>query len=168
MDSQNLQVYTLMHRNQEIGALAIDPADSKVAGWKNKDNEMGPYLGNTTLENIKKWWSSRAIPGSRKMMEDVIRNAGCTSNLDYLAKNLGLSMTDTYWLRPLDTTLTWEDVSLHGFKVLGNEKIPYHNDSSYDPNAALSGQMEKYWDLSEDSPALVKTASEHFGQQSIN
>lgn len=26
-------------------------------------------------------------------------------------------------------------------------KIPYHNATSYDYNASLGGQMEKYWDL---------------------
>ena len=26
-------------------------------------------------------------------------------------------------------------------------KVPYYNATSYDPNASLGGQLEKYWDL---------------------
>ena len=47
-------------------------------------------------------------------------------------------------------------------------KIPYHNETSYDPNASLGGQMEKYWDLSGEQPILVKESYRFWGQQSIN
>ena len=38
------------------------------------------------------------MPGSRKIMEEVIKKAGCLNSSEYLAKNMALSMTDAYWL----------------------------------------------------------------------
>lgn len=40
-------------------------------------------------------------------------------------------------------------------------KIPYHNVTSYDPNASLGGQMEKYWDFTGKVPVLVKESSKY-------
>ena len=168
MPEANTDFYKLMHKNDVCGVIMIEKDGGALVGWKSTDSGMDPFLGNATLEKMKKWWVQRAVPGSRRMMEDVIRKAGCLNNYEYLAKNLALSMTDCYWLCPVDEALRWEDVSLYKQTEYNNGKLPYHNAASYDPNATLGGQMEKYWDLNETPPMLVKTASTHFGQQAVN
>ncbi len=168
MAEQNQQIYTLMHKDKEVGVLSINNSDSRLLACKIIEPFLAPFLGNTTTGNMQTWWSNRAVPGSRKLMEDIIRKSGCRDSLEYLAKNLALSITDTYWIRPLDYDLHWEDVSLHCQNKNVVSLLPYHNANSYDPNASLGGQMEKYWDLSGNNPILIKTASAHFGQQSMN
>ena len=86
----------------------------------------------------------------------------------YLAKNLALSMTDSYWIRPEESSLQYDDVKFSNLAMYHGKKIPYHNASSYDPNASLGGQMEKYWDFSSNVPILVKESYKYYGQQSIN
>ena len=45
---------------------------------------------------------------------------------------------------PIDADLKWDEVKLWvSGKMIGG-RIPYHNATSYDPNASLGGQMEKY------------------------
>ena len=97
----------------------------------------------------------------------MLEKAGCDNTKAYLAKNLALSITDTYWICPADLQLRWKDVCLQN-AAAGAGKVPWHNMSSYDPNASLGGQMEKYWDLGKKPPLLVKTAYKAYGQQSIN
>ena len=159
--------YYLKHRNDICGLLRFDPDDGKLTHFKIKEKELTPFLGNADPAKMKRWWEARAVPGTRKMMEEVIRLAGCSNRYDYLAKNLGLSMTDCYWLCPTDETLKWEDVNLFRLHLPGS-KLPYHNITSYDPNASLGGQMDKYWDLSGETPVLIKTAYPHHGQQCTN
>lgn len=168
MPGADVNSYKLMHKDTVCGVVMIEKSGGVLSGWKSSGTKLEPFLGNATLEKMKKWWIQRAVPGSRKMMEDVIRKAGCLNNYEYLAKNLALSMTDCYWLCPVDETLHWQDVSLYKQTEYNNGKLPYHNATSYDPNATLGGQMEKFWDLNENPPVLVKTASTHFGQQAIN
>lgn len=91
---------------------------------------------------MKHWWEGRAVPASRKMMQEVLKQAGCANTKMYLAKNLALSMTDSYWIRPLDLDLKYEDVKLSNMNLFSDNKVPYHNATSYDSNAALGGQME--------------------------
>ena len=102
------------------------------------------------------------------MMQEVLKQAGCAITKMYLAKNLALSMTDSYWIRPLDLDLKYEDVKISNMNLFSDNKVPYHNATSYDSNASLGGQMEKYRDIKTNFPTLVKESYIYFGQQAMN
>ena len=160
--------YYLMHCDDQCGTLIIDETNGRAAGFKNGQNGLSPYLGNSDLAKIKRWWEMRAVPASRAAIQEVIRKAGYINTEMYLAKNLGLSMTDCYWICPEDADIRYTDIMFSQLKNVEQGRIPYHNDSSYDPNASLGGQMEKYWDLSGITPVLVKESTRYYGQQSVN
>ena len=159
--------YYLMHKDDRCAILQIDEAWD-VSQVKIIDQNLTPFIGTADKGQIKNWWKQRAIPASRKMLEELMRSAGYKSNTEYLAKNLALSVTDCYWICPVGEGLSWSDINMRNMGLINNGKIPYHNNTSYDPNAALSGQMEKYWDLTSESPQLVKEAYKHYGQQAVN
>ena len=87
--------YLLMHKDIQCGVVAIDRISGALSEFSVIDPEHAPFLGNANENNMKTWWKHRAVPGSRTDMAEIIRKAGCDSNLDYLAKNLALSITDT-------------------------------------------------------------------------
>lgn len=157
-----------MHKDTVSAVLVLDDASDRIEGCRVLDTKTAPFLGNLDLKNANLWWQMRSIPSSRETIREIMHRAGCLSAGEFLAKNLALSMTDAYWLLPSETSLTYEDVKLSHFPDINVNKVPYHNEASYDPNASLGGQMEKYWDLSFDPPQLVKTASAHYGQQAWN
>lgn len=159
--------YALMHKNIPCGVLLIDSDTQVLESFANINREFAPFFGNADTRLMRKWWEARAIPASRDSVNELLRQAGYTTTKEYLVKNLALSLTDTYWIRPVDAEVTWEDVNLHTHTFAG-ERISYHNQTSYDPNATLGGQMDKYWDLSETPPVLVKTAYRAYGQQAVN
>ena len=161
------EVYELMHKDLKVGMIEIDVAGN-LSNFFAIEPESAPFLGGADLDKMKIWWKQRAVPESRKMMDEVIKNSGCASTSEYLAKNLGVSMTDSYWVCPVDMTLTWEKVRLRNQLGINEGLLPYHDEISYDPNASLGGQMEKYWDLNGDVPKLVKTSLTYKGIQSIN
>ncbi len=160
--------YFLKHKDDICAVLNIEEETWHVRSAKVINREIAPFIGYATDLSIKQWWDSRAVPSSRKTMEEVIRKAGCTNNVEYLAKNLALSITDSYWVCPVGSDLTWTDVDISVLSKYNDGKMPYHNATSYDRNASLSGQMEKYWDLNEDPPVLVKDAYLYNGQQAVN
>lgn len=168
LEKNNDQEYILMHKNTEVGDLAFDADCMHILGMYLYNPEYAPFLGNCDLRQINKWWEMRAIPGTRTDMERILREAGVETNQEYLAKNLALSITDTYWICPVDLSLTWEKVNL--FQAFGSTShpLPYHNASSYSPNASLGGQMHKYWDMSGSTPVLTKAAYRSHGQQAVN
>lgn len=163
-----MQRYYLKHKDDICAVLAIEDEIWRVDNAKVINREIAPFIGYATDASIKQWWSMRAVPSTRKTMEEVIRKAGCANNEEYLAKNLALSVTDSYWVCPVGSDLTWKDVDISVLSKYNDGKMPYHNATSYDRNASLSGQMEKYWNLNKKPPVLVKDAYLYNGQQAIN
>lgn len=160
--------YSLMHKNDKCGIILFDENIGRITEYHDDRNGLSPYLGNCDIKKIQKWWEMRAVPASRATMQQVINNANCLNTEVYLAKNLGLSMTDTYWIKPSGIDLSFDNVKFANLAAYSHGKIPYHNATSYDPNASLGGQMEKYWDLMHKTPILVKESYKYYGQQSIN
>lgn len=160
--------YSLMHKNDKCGTILFDENIGRITEYHDDRNGLSPYLGNCDIKKIQKWWEMRAVPASRATMQQVINNANCLNTEVYLAKNLGLSMTDTYWIKPSGIDLSFDNVKFANLAAYSHGKIQYHNATSYDPNASLGGQMEKYWDLMHKTPILVKESYKYYGQQSIN
>ncbi len=158
----------LMHKNEPCGILSIDNTTGKFSRYIDNGNKLSPYLGSTDLKKMKIWWKSRAIPGSREYIRERINSLEAISPEDYLVKNLALSITDTYWIKPVDVEINYTDIDFFDPRNSNVEKVPYHNATFYDPNASLGGQMEKYWDLSGDYPVLVKKGYKAEGQQAVN
>lgn len=160
--------FYLMHKDVPCGFLTIDETSGNIISYKDAGNGFSPFLGNSDLDKIKQWWRMRTVPATRMMIQEMIKNRECISPELYLAKNLALSMTDSYWVCPKESSLKFNDVKFSNFKIVNDGKIPYHNVTSYDPNASLGGQMEKYWDFTGKVPVLVKESSKYYGQQSVN
>lgn len=157
--------YFLMHKDTVCAIVLIDSSGTgNIIESKILDAKLAP-MGSLSI-----WWKARAIPSTREDMKSIIRQAGASNPEVYLAKNLALSMTDAYWICPHDetNTLKWNDINLMNFKRTNKPFIPYHNNNSYDINASLGGQMEKYWDLSGSVPVLIKKCFKSKGQQGIN
>ncbi len=163
-----MQKYYLMHKNRIIGSLDYDETTGRIADYHDEKTGFSPFLGSADISKMKKWWEMRAIPSSRETIADLIKRGGCLNAGSYLAKNLALSMTDSYWICPVELEVSFDRIKLFNLEAYSNGRVPYHNATSYDPNASLGGQMEKYWDVSDEPPVLVKESYKNFGQQAVN
>lgn len=170
MLNRDVVEYTLMHKHDECGIITIDKTTGRFADYKDFNLGRSPFLGNCDVKKMKKWWEMRAVPANREVVIHLINSLEIVTNEEYLAKNLALSITDAYWIRPInpENELSYDDINFYSLKAYNEGRIPYHNVTSYSPNASLGGQMEKYWDLSGPVPVLVKQAYKSFGQQAVN
>ena len=96
--------YYLMHKNEPIALMALDDSFERVEGVKTIDSAVrsGPFLGNVTFENLQMWWKTRAIPGSRAQLKAILEENHCLTAGEYLANHFALSLTDSFWICPLD------------------------------------------------------------------
>ncbi len=159
--------YTLMHGNIPCASVVFGDG-GKIEAYQLTNPEYAPFWGNCDTQKFTAWWGMRAVPASRTLMKQVMRDAGILTPEQYLEKNLALSITDTYWVCPQGADLSYNDVRFTNFAKHGRVRIPYHNATSYDVNASLGGKMDKYWDLGGDIPVLIKESYHYFGQQAIN
>lgn len=67
-------------------------------------------------------------------------------------KNLGLSLTDYYWVKPIDSELEWKDVNLfendfHNEMVVDTAVDDSKIYGKYTPNSSLQGHLKRSGEL---------------------
>ncbi len=164
--------YYLMHKNIRCGMAELDNISGGILNYEDYATGASPYMGTADLNKIKKWWKMRAVPDHRNMMHEILKRNELFSPEAYLTKNLGLSMTDAYWICPVEMELKYEDVKFKNSKEYNGGNMSYHSatyySSEYDLNGSLGGQMEKCWNFTTIPPTLIKESSKYYGQQSMN
>ena len=108
--------YELMHKNIGVATLDIDESEgnlNSVVSVVNKNHlPVGTFV-NGFLDGIKlkQWWKGRSIPASRSGIKDVLETLDIPDTEALLTKSLGLSLSDQYWIRPVDSDFQWESVN---------------------------------------------------------
>lgn len=80
--------------------------------------ELAPLHDADNHDWLKQWRKRRAVPVGQGHIRQLLEKRGLLGPEDYLLKNLGLSLTDYYWISPLDSGLTWKDVNLCLFRIV--------------------------------------------------
>lgn len=169
--------FYLMHKNNVVGSLVI--IGGKLSSFKlYKDSyRYIPVGGSLTKERFKEWWNDRAIPQTRHGSDSALRRLGYDSTQSMLVNNLALSLTDCYWIKPIDSLVTWEQVSL-----FQNNFVDLFGELTFDTRRTLDirkktlfhcatsqGELQKKWCISNDGRRfMVKGNWGSTFQQSYN
>ena len=161
------QSYELMHKDDVVASLQLDDLSGailKVAPGANP--ELLPLGGSQGADSLRKWWLRRAVPISQGNIAALLQQEGIPSTQSLLVRNLGLSLSDHYWIKPNGSELTWTDVSPFSNTFCNlSETASAH---SYSPDAALQGDLIKKWLVVDDTRCLLKGNRGANSQQSLN
>ncbi|MGN0338327.1 MAG: hypothetical protein ACI4EE_12615 [Lachnospiraceae bacterium] len=135
--------------------------------------ELAPLHDADNHDWLKQWWKRRAVPVGQGHIRQLLERKGLLGPEDYLLKNLGLSLTDYYWISPLDSGLTWKDVNLfenefHEDILIGQGKEENKGIPHYTPNSSLQGSLEKCWTILDGERGMIKGNRDQFSSESIN
>ena len=153
-----------------------------VSIGKSKNKELLPLGGNLSPEDLKKWWERRAVPLKQGNMKQLLNANNIATPQNYLLQNLGLSLSDHYWINPAEMLLEWKNVNLftNDFKddfgefrfkdsfSSGNMMINLKCRTQFCPSASLQGELQKKWVIQEGKRYLVKGNYGLSCQQSVN
>lgn len=164
--------FILRHKNIDVALLQISD-DGEMHNAHVLQPAYVPFIPGNDEKCIYRWWKERAIPEGRDRLSELLGKYGCQSASEFLLKNLGLSLTDTYWICPFDyRRLKWEDVNLfeHGLDSQHfheSEERVHYSDS---PDAALGGTLDKESVKLQDGWYLQKRFNPKYpdAQQNIN
>ena len=162
--------YILMHRNVETAYIRnkmrieeVYKPDELPVGL---DNQYHPSL------HFPMWLSHRTIPNNR-IFAEYLRKAVGYDFTDAMLRNMSVSITDTYWMKPINCDLTWEQVNYHD-NLFSNEvskAVISHTDNlmfdGLHPDFTTDGMLEKTWILMEDKPYLLKFDDTHNREQLV-
>lgn len=173
--------YWLMHKNIEVALMDID-SNGNIYNINivAMNKEHIPLGGQLNMMKFHEWWEDRAVPKSRKGANIALKKLGYTSTNSMLVNNLALSLTDCYWVKPSDSTLTWEQVSLFRNDFVdifgeltfdGDKKLDLRNKTLF-RFASSQGELQKKWCIArrgnEERRFLVKGNWGSSYQQSLN
>ena len=172
--------YELMHKNIGVATLDIDESEgnlNSVVSVVNKNHlPVGTFV-NGFLDGIKlkQWWKGRSIPASRSGIKDVLETLDIPDTEALLTKSLGLSLSDQYWIRPVDSDLQWESVNYFdnefsedvGNLLFGNPTDSETIDLS-SPDNTSDGVLRKKWKIIDGRRCLIKGGEPPFIQEPYN
>lgn len=174
--------YTLMHKNIRVADIEIDEDTGVIIRigdiYAKEHLPAGVHFyNNETIDRaaLNKWWTGRSIPASRMGINEALETLGVYNTELLLTKCLGLSLSDHYWVRPVDSDMTWESVNFFdnefsddiGDVLFGSAGMSIgFNYSS--PDNTSDGNLQKRWKIIDGKRYLLKSGSAPFRQQPIN
>ncbi len=170
-------LYYLMRKNEEITLAQFSPngeMESFNRELLREHIDIAPFEVRSPKSSLIKWWNDRAVPVGQGGVREMLRKNGCTTPSEFLIRNLGLSLTDYYWIRPTDSDLTWEQVNLYD-NDFGQNRFESSlfasspaKSAQYSPNSSLQGQIEKTWAMIGGERYLVKGNHSDVSRESLN
>lgn len=170
--------FFLMHKNITVGKmdLGLDGRLTKVQFNPTYSSHI-PIGGMMNRMKFHEWWKDRAIPKTRRGTTHALKELGLQSTSSMLVNNLALSLTDCYWIKPIDSNIYWEQVSLfrNNFVDIFGEltfdttkKLDMRNKTVFKV-ASSQGELQKKWCIdSSGNRFLVKGNWGTSYQQSLN
>lgn len=165
-------IYYLMHMDTAVALIDINPDGSMSKIGKKIIPELIPLQDRKSDTGLISWWRDRAVPISQGKIEDMLKARGLISPGDYLVRNLGLSLTDTYWIKPVKADYGWKEVNLFSNEFRDNIMIgrPERQGitDTFSPNSSLQGELEKTWVIDSGTRRLIKGNHGELSIESIN
>ena len=172
-------LYSLMHRDDPVCAISIDTVSGAILRASKPVNpELLPLGGSIDSAMLKKWWQRRAVPVGQGKIQHILEHMGIATPQEYLVKNLGLSLTDHYWIKPLDMELGWADINLftNDFRdPVGDMQFRLELDmvqelpaNAFSPSSSTQGELTKKWIIADGKRCLVKGNHGGNSQESLN
>ena len=184
--------YILMNKNTEVMEVSKDINDTvfqdigeiynieyaPLVIFNNKDKEK-----NDLLDILTSWYDGRAIPNNRDNKNSILEHFKINKVDELLNLDYGLSLSDQYWLKPVDEEVCWDDINYflneydsreffdatYGEGSFQSLKLKSVDSDKYrTPNNSLTGQLKKTWIKVDGEDLLFKGAVTQHGFEQIN
>ena len=107
------------------------------------------------------WWKGRGIPATRSGLQQILDDAGVFVPEELAMRNLGLSLSDQYWICPQGSQLVWDDINFfnNNFERVSDATGPYSPVSTpagAHPDNTSDGNLSKRWVVRDGKRMLLK------------
>ncbi|NBK97709.1 MAG: hypothetical protein EOM50_06770 [Erysipelotrichia bacterium] len=182
--------FYLMNKNKEILIVSKEKDSRKFCSIEKKiDMNYAPFSvsqckqENEILNALNFWYANRSIPDYRDNKEEIIKKFKLNSIDELVDKDYSLSLSDQYWLKPIDADICWDTINYFhrdydskeffdatygdgSFKTMNIKFI--NSDMFKSPNNTLGGQLKKVWVKIDDKNYLFKGAGSLHNFEQIN
>lgn len=174
--------YILMHKEIPVVLLDIDDDVCVINKIEEIYNEahlpIGIHIRHGLIDRaeLNNWWIDRSIPASRSGVRKALEALNLSNTRMLLTKCFGLSLSDQYWIRPIDREdLHWKDINFfdHSFSedigdVLLGKAVKKGAFNFHSPDNTSDGCLKKRWKIIDGKRCLVKAGSAPLMLQPFN
>lgn len=160
--------FTLMSADHEVACVSFDPMrEFPIEIAEIIDAQRMPFgtcsSSSPTINKraLNTWWSHRSVPNDRPGLIARYREQGIANGIEAPVRSLGLSLSDCYWLRPVDCDgLTWQ--TLNYFENDFERSTPEGRSDWLEgiglknPDNTSEGELPKSWIIRNGIRVLVK------------
>ena len=171
-------LYVLKHKDLDVAMVQIDNMTGSIEYILDiYIPEELPLGCDANGGGVKEWWKARAIPESRKGIRQVLNSLNEKTSQSLMLSAYGLSLTDHYWLQPVDREYYWKDLNFYendfsdelGKLLTDSGELDLDFPvSKFSPSSSVNGEMRKKWVILDGARYLLKVSQEHYGQQAVN
>ncbi len=168
----------LMNKNKEVLIAEYDPATSVFTEiYEINDINYAPYIlknfyikndinDSSFRTNLSEWFKNRGIPSWRDKLDLLLHRLNITAPYELLDKAFGLSLSDQYWLKPIDSNLYYDDINFFDndfdyaefmeASLSTNSNQITKETSLKTPNNTTDGMLKKAWIIDNGIRYLLK------------
>lgn len=173
--------YVLMHKTNPVAELEINENTGYIEKiYETFAAEQLPICvrikkGVTERTDLNEWWINRSIPTSRSGIRNVLETLGISAPGALLTRCYGLSLSDQYWIKPVNIDVSWSNVNFYENQfsddigdVLFGKPVSEKDISFFSPDITTNGNLKKRWKMVGENRCLLKGGSRPFQQQPFN
>lgn len=170
--------YYLMHKDIPVCLMEL-AGDGSVSRVRRNEAAADHFPIGGQMNDMKfhEWWKARAVPKTRHGAKTALQKLGYASTESALVNNLGLSLSDCYWICPRDEKLQWKDVNLFvndfvdtfgEITINPDHEVDLRNETRFSCTAS-QGELQKKWCIDKSGRRyMVKGNYGESYQQSLN
>ena len=160
-----VETYFLMYENQKVAVFSVENGIISKVQFSDSNLTYLP-VGISTTEQLQRWITNRCIPFTRQGLN---RDLVTITPFEYMLQNMGLSLTDHYWICNIENVCTWESINLYVNDFKARYSLNISDDINIVPSATLKGDLKKKWIIEQDGTRyLVKGNYNNTCRQSIS
>lgn len=180
--------YVLMNKTQKIMLIDYNSYNVISKIYEIYNIEYVPLAVFNASKNksfsltkaVNDWFRGRGIPSWRKDLEKLLDKLGVSSSDELLNKSYGLSLSDQYWLKEVNSDVKWEDINFFtndfeyeayldaSLDSSSKSKISLDKNFFRSPNNTTDGMLQKGWIIENGKRVLVKGTYTSNKEEPIN
>lgn len=175
---KNETTFIFMNRTHEIAKLVYDASRKSFTYISSDfDSQYAPVgLSRSgrpiALAEFNRWWRGRGIPQSRSGFAHLLEEAGVSLPEELLQRNLGLSLSDQYWIKPEESELNWHDINFFNndfsqVSLATEAFVADGKNAAAKPDNTSDGNLQKTWVCRSGQRFLLKGGTQ-YGQEPYN
>lgn len=178
----------LMNKNQKIMSIEYNSYNVISKIYEIYNIEYAPLAvfnasknrSSSLTKTVNDWFRGRGIPSWRKDLEKLLDKLGVSSSDELLNKYYGLSLSDQYWLKGVNSAVKYEDINFFTNDFEYEAYLDASLDSSSksivsldknifkSPNNTTDGMLQKGWIIESGKRVLVKGTYTSNKEEPIN